>query len=59
MSLNLERRVPDELYAHAVAILGKDGVVDLVGILGYYTLISMTINAFEIAAPQGHRPELN
>jgi 4-carboxymuconolactone decarboxylase len=27
--------------------------VDLVGILGYYTLISMTIVAFEVPLPQG------
>ena len=59
MSLNLERRVGDELYARALAILGQDRVVDLVGVLGYYTLISMTINAFEIAAPQDQGPELD
>ena len=29
-------------------ILGKDGTVDLVGILGYYALISMTIKAFDV-----------
>ena len=28
--------------------LGKDGTVDLVGILGYYALISMTIKAFDV-----------
>jgi len=28
-------------------------VVELVGILGYYGLISMTINAFEVPLPQG------
>jgi 4-carboxymuconolactone decarboxylase len=28
-------------------------VVDLVGVLGYYGLISMTINAFEIPLPDG------
>ena len=30
------------------SILGKAGVVDLVGILGYYALISMTIKTFDI-----------
>jgi len=28
--------------------LGKAGTVDLVGILGYYALISMTIKAFDV-----------
>ena len=32
---------------------GDEGVVDLIGILGYYTLIAMTIAAFEIPAPAG------
>lgn len=45
--------VTDPTYAQAVAILGVAGVVDLVGILGYYTLISMTINAFHVAVPPG------
>jgi 4-carboxymuconolactone decarboxylase len=58
LALNLERRVPDALYRRAVGVLKQDGVVDLVGVLGYYTLISMTVNAFEIAAP-GQAPELD
>ena len=47
------RQVPDALYQEAVQVLGADGVVDLVGIAGYYSLISMTINVFEIAPPDG------
>jgi 4-carboxymuconolactone decarboxylase len=48
-----KHRVSDAIYARAAAALGIAGVVDLVGILGYYGLISMTINAFEIPAPDG------
>ena len=47
------RRVPDATYAFAEGILGPRGLVDLVGVLGYYGLISMTINAFEVPAPHG------
>lgn len=47
------RQVSDALYAEAVEVLGTDGVVDLVGMAGYYTLISMTINAFDIPPPDG------
>ena len=46
--LNIKRVVSDELYERAILILGKDGTVDLVGILGYYALISMTIKAFDV-----------
>lgn len=40
-------------WDRTVAALGMAGVVDLVGILGYYGLISMTINAFQVALPPG------
>lgn len=52
-SLLETRQVPDALYQEAVQILGPDRVVDLVGIAGYYTLISMTINVFDIQPPDG------
>jgi 4-carboxymuconolactone decarboxylase len=45
------RQVAAETYARTEAALGRDGVVALVGILGYYGLISMTINAFEVPVP--------
>jgi 4-carboxymuconolactone decarboxylase len=47
------REVSKATYAKATLILGELGVVDLVGILGYYGLISMTIKAFEVPVPEG------
>lgn len=47
------RHVSDGAYRRAVAWLGHQGVVELIGILGYYTLISMTIKTFEVAVPEG------
>ncbi|WP_083387228.1 carboxymuconolactone decarboxylase family protein [Salinicola sp. MIT1003] len=47
--MQLKRRVDDRLYHEAVDVLGDMAVVDLVGVLGYYGLISMTINAFDVA----------
>lgn len=52
------REVPDALYAEAVTTLGEERLVDLVGVLGYYTLISMTLNVFRVPAPAGVAPEL-
>lgn len=49
------RRVSDATYARAEKELGVVGVVDLVGILGYYGLISMTINAFRVPIPDGEQ----
>jgi len=54
--LHRRRSLTDETYAMAEKALGHQALVDLVGVLGYYTLISMTLNAFEIRTPDGSRP---
>jgi len=51
------RVISDPTYQAAIDLLGKDSVIDLVGVLGYYALISMTINVFQIDAP--NRNELD
>ncbi|UUX50883.1 carboxymuconolactone decarboxylase family protein [Nisaea acidiphila] len=53
--LNLDRRLSDDLYQRAERVLGLERLVDLVGVLGYYSLISMTLNAFEIEVPAQFR----
>jgi 4-carboxymuconolactone decarboxylase len=53
MQLHRDKRVSDESYAEVVALLGEAGAVDLVGICGYYTLIAMTLNAFQVPLPEG------
>jgi 4-carboxymuconolactone decarboxylase len=58
-ALHETRAVPEPVFAAAVKELGRQGVVELIGILGYYTLISMTLNAFEIGLPKGEKPELD
>lgn len=47
------RRLREETFQTAVSALGLPAVVELVGIVGYYCLISLTINAFEVALPEG------
>jgi 4-carboxymuconolactone decarboxylase len=56
--LHRDRTVSDAVYAEAVAQLGEPGVIDLVGLAGYYTLISMTINVFQVTLPPGVPNEL-
>ena len=48
-----EHRVSADLYNEAVEFLGEAGVVELVILLGYYTLVSMTLNVFEVPLPAG------
>jgi len=42
--LDRTKTVDDKTYARASKLLGEKGVVDLVGINGYYTLLAMTLN---------------
>jgi len=54
--LYARRRVGDAAYVAALAQLGERGVVELVGVLGYYALVSMTLNVFGIDVPEGAPP---
>jgi 4-carboxymuconolactone decarboxylase len=45
------RRVSDRTYKRVHAFLGDRGTVELVGICGYYALISMTLNTFRAELP--------
>jgi 4-carboxymuconolactone decarboxylase len=47
------RKVSEATYRTAEKELGNRALVDLVGIIGYYTLISTTIVAFEVPVPEG------
>ena len=46
--------VSQPVFDRARELLGEVGVVDLIGVLGYYGLVSMTINALRI--PPGKEP---
>jgi 4-carboxymuconolactone decarboxylase len=47
------QRVSDQHYAQAIQLLGEAGVVELVILLGYYTVVSMSLNVFEVPVPNG------
>ena len=58
MTLHRTRNVTQAQHDAVVAAFGARGVVEVVGICGYYTLVSMTLNAFEVPLPQGEVSEL-
>lgn len=49
-------RVGDDVYAAARAHVGDQGMVELTQLIGYYTLVSFTLNAFQVELPPGHDP---
>ena len=51
--------VGDDAYAGMVAMVGEDGVVELIGLVGHYTGVAMTLNSFAIVPPEGERPNFD
>jgi 4-carboxymuconolactone decarboxylase len=51
-----KRRVSERTYKRVQAVLGDRGMVELVGILGYYTGVSMILNVFNVPLPEGATP---
>ena len=45
---NILKNVSDNTYNNLVSILDETAAIDIVGICGYYSLISMTLNVFKV-----------
>jgi 4-carboxymuconolactone decarboxylase len=43
-----EHRIPDALYAEGRDLFGETGLIELVATVGYYSLVSFTLNAFQV-----------
>lgn len=52
-ALHRDHAVDDALFARGVATLGEQGVIDLIAVSGYYTLVSMVLKVAEIPLPAG------
>ena len=46
----------EETYRRALALWGVVGVVELTALIGYYTMVAMTLNAHEFPLPAGVEP---
>ena len=51
--LHRDKTVSDATYAAALNAFGERGVVDLLGVSGYYTLVSMVLNVDRYPLPAG------
>jgi 4-carboxymuconolactone decarboxylase len=47
------KRVSDATYARAVARFGEQGVIDLLGVIGYYNFLAIVMNTTRTALPAG------
>ena len=56
--LHERKTVSDATYKRALERFGERGIVDLVGVSGYYTLVSMVLNVARHPLPEGVSPPL-
>jgi len=54
--LHRNRSVSDATYQRAVAKFGEQGVIDTLGIQGYYSFLAMVMNTARTALPAGRAP---
>ncbi len=52
------REIGDATYARAIEALGEAGVVEIVAVAGFYTMVALTLNAFQVDIPDGGAPPL-
>jgi 4-carboxymuconolactone decarboxylase len=51
-------QVSDPSYHAALDRFGERGIMDLVGAVGYYSLVSMVLNVAQVPLPEGETPPL-
>ena len=56
LELNEHKSVSDSTYERALERFGAKVVVELTALVGYYTMVAMTLNAHEIPLPEGAQP---
>jgi len=51
IALYRDKQVPDAVYGAAREKFGERGIMDIIGIIGYYDLVSMTLITMQAGAP--------
>jgi 4-carboxymuconolactone decarboxylase len=54
----VQRKLSSELYARALKRFGTKHLVDLVGLMGYYTMMAGMLTAFDMQLDPGQEPQL-
>ncbi len=52
IELHRNRSVSDVTYARALEQVGEQGVMDMIGLSGWYTLVSMVLNTARVPLPE-------
>lgn len=52
-ALSVDRRLDDATYARALEVLGEQTLLDLVTIIGFYTMVAVVLVSFDVDIPDG------
>lgn len=52
------RRLSDATHQRTRALFEEQGVIDLLGVVGYYTMLSVVMNGAQTAVPQTDAPQM-
>jgi 4-carboxymuconolactone decarboxylase len=58
MALYVDKKVSDPVYKAALEKFGERGIMDIIGIIGYYDITSMTLITMQAGAPNDSVPPL-
>jgi 4-carboxymuconolactone decarboxylase len=58
IELHRNQSVCDQTYQRALARFGEQGVIDLIGVNGYYVFLAMVLNTARTALPKNAAPAL-
>lgn len=56
LELNRTQSLSEATYQRGIATLGEEVMVELVGAIGFYAMVAMTLNAFSVSVPGGNEP---
>jgi len=56
LELNTTRSLSEATYARGIAMFGEQALIELVSAVGFYVMVAMTLNVFEVSVPGDRKP---
>ena len=56
LELNTTQRLSDTTFGRGMALFGEQQMVELVSGVGFYAMVALTLNAFDVEVPDGKKP---
>ena len=56
LELNITHALSEATFKRGMAMFDEQRMVELVGAVGFYPMVAMTLNAFDVRVPSGARP---